>query len=67
MRLSPITRFLFHKDDDDLDYLNEDGQSIEPTWYLFPHSSIYMVDGILAFCRKNSYINKAYTLIFWLF
>ncbi|KAM3733934.1 hypothetical protein ACB098_11G175300 [Castanea mollissima] len=34
-RLSPITRFLFHKDDDDLlDYLNEDGQSIEPIWYM---------------------------------
>ncbi|KAG6654498.1 DNA topoisomerase 2-like isoform X1 [Carya illinoinensis] len=34
-RLSPITRFLFHKDDDDLlDYLNEDGQLIEPTWYM---------------------------------
>ena len=57
MRLSPIPRFMFHKDDDDfLDYLNEDGQSIEPTWYLFPHSSISLVDGILAFCMKNSYI-----------
>lgn len=34
-RLSPITRFLFPKDDDILlDYLNEDGQSIEPTWYM---------------------------------
>ncbi|OVA19386.1 DNA topoisomerase II [Macleaya cordata] len=34
-RLSPITRFLFPKDDDILlDYLNEDGQSIEPTWYV---------------------------------
>lgn len=34
-RLSPITRFLFPKDDDLLlDFLNEDGQSIEPTWYL---------------------------------
>ncbi|CAN6696972.1 unnamed protein product [Malus baccata var. baccata] len=34
-RLSPITRFLFSKDDDRLlDYLNEDGQSIEPTWYV---------------------------------
>ncbi|KAJ4711597.1 DNA topoisomerase 2 [Melia azedarach] len=34
-RLSPITRFLFPKDDDKLlDYLNEDGQSIEPTWYM---------------------------------
>lgn len=32
-RLSPITRFLFPKDDDKLlDYLNEDGQHIEPTW-----------------------------------
>lgn len=32
-RLSPITRFLFPKDDDKLlDYLNEDGQQIEPTW-----------------------------------
>nr|DAD29697.1 TPA_asm: hypothetical protein HUJ06_031165 [Nelumbo nucifera] len=34
-RLSPITRFLFPKGDDILlDYLNEDGQSIEPTWYM---------------------------------
>ncbi|XVE99509.1 hypothetical protein REPUB_Repub03eG0205100 [Reevesia pubescens] len=32
---SPITRYLFPKDDDGLlDYLNEDGQSIEPTWYV---------------------------------
>ena len=31
-RVSPIPQFMFHKDDDDLlDYLNEDGQSIEPT------------------------------------
>jgi len=30
--MSPITRYLFPKDDDILlDYLNEDGQSIEPT------------------------------------
>ncbi|XP_062115411.1 DNA topoisomerase 2 [Humulus lupulus] len=34
-RLSPITRSLFPKDDDILlDYLDEDGQSIEPTWYV---------------------------------
>ncbi|KAL5827358.1 hypothetical protein ACOSQ3_019200 [Xanthoceras sorbifolium] len=34
-KLSPITRFLFPKDDDKLlDYLNEDGQSIEPAWYM---------------------------------
>ncbi|KDP43495.1 hypothetical protein JCGZ_16782 [Jatropha curcas] len=33
--LSPITRFLFPKDDDNLlDYLEEDGLSIEPTWYV---------------------------------
>lgn len=32
-RLSPITRFLFCKDDDSLlDYMDEDGLSIEPTW-----------------------------------
>ncbi|CAL5353763.1 unnamed protein product [Camellia sinensis] len=34
-RLSPITRFMFPKDDGILlDYLNEDGQSIEPIWYM---------------------------------
>ncbi|KAI9169979.1 hypothetical protein LWI28_020463 [Acer negundo] len=34
-KLSPITRFLFPKDDDRLlDYLNEDGQTIEPAWYV---------------------------------
>ncbi|EFH59729.1 hypothetical protein ARALYDRAFT_898932 [Arabidopsis lyrata subsp. lyrata] len=33
--LSPVTRILFPKDDHILlDYLNEDGQSIEPTWYM---------------------------------
>ncbi|XP_068651823.1 DNA topoisomerase 2-like [Aristolochia californica] len=33
--LSPLTRYLFPKDDDILlDYLNEDGQYIEPTWYM---------------------------------
>ncbi|KAL7253420.1 hypothetical protein ACSBR1_007869 [Camellia fascicularis] len=34
-RLSPITRFMFPNDDDILlDYLNEDGQSIEPIWWI---------------------------------
>ncbi|KAG6761071.1 hypothetical protein POTOM_034263 [Populus tomentosa] len=34
-QLSPITRFLFPKDDDGLlNYLDEDGQTIEPTWYI---------------------------------
>ncbi|XP_010512994.1 PREDICTED: DNA topoisomerase 2 isoform X2 [Camelina sativa] len=33
--LAPATRILFPKDDDVLlDYLNEDGQKIEPTWYM---------------------------------
>ncbi|KAI8571649.1 hypothetical protein RHMOL_Rhmol01G0136100 [Rhododendron molle] len=44
-RLSPITRFLFPKDDDILlDYLNEDGQSIEPTWYM-PIIPMVLVNG----------------------
>ncbi|KAK9154871.1 hypothetical protein Sjap_002351 [Stephania japonica] len=44
-RLSPITRFLFPKDDDGLlDYLNEDGQSIEPTWYV-PAIPLVLVNG----------------------
>ncbi|RVW87704.1 DNA topoisomerase 2 [Vitis vinifera] len=44
-RLSPITRFLFPKDDDILlDYLNEDGQSIEPTWYV-PTIPMVLVNG----------------------
>ena len=44
-RLSPITRFLFPKDDDILlDYLNEDGQSIEPTWYV-PIIPMVLVNG----------------------
>jgi DNA topoisomerase-2 len=34
--LSPITRFLFPKDDDILlEYLKEDGQSIEPIWQVY--------------------------------
>ncbi|KAF5736455.1 DNA topoisomerase 2-like [Tripterygium wilfordii] len=34
-QLSPITRFLFPRDDDRLlNYLSEDGQTIEPSWYM---------------------------------
>ncbi|XP_047341634.1 DNA topoisomerase 2 [Impatiens glandulifera] len=34
-QLSPITRFLFREEDGILlDYLNEDGQMIEPIWYI---------------------------------
>ncbi|KAJ8565607.1 hypothetical protein K7X08_008183 [Anisodus acutangulus] len=44
-RLSPIARFLFPKDDDTiLDYLNEDGKSIEPTWYV-PIIPMVLVNG----------------------
>ncbi|XP_074575235.1 DNA topoisomerase 2-like [Curcuma longa] len=43
--LAPITRFLFPKDDDILlDYLNEDGQSIEPSWYM-PIIPLVLVNG----------------------
>uniref|UniRef100_A0A7N0TUR6 DNA topoisomerase 2 n=1 Tax=Kalanchoe fedtschenkoi TaxID=63787 RepID=A0A7N0TUR6_KALFE len=43
--LSPITRFLFPKDDDQLlHYLNEDGQKIEPTWYI-PVIPMVLVNG----------------------
>ncbi|OAY39989.1 DNA topoisomerase 2 [Manihot esculenta] len=43
--LSPITRFLFPKDDDKLlDYLEEDGLTIEPTWYV-PIIPLVLVNG----------------------
>jgi DNA gyrase/topoisomerase IV subunit A len=39
--LNTVTRCLFHEDDDKLlEYLNEDGKSIEPNWYfIFSFSS----------------------------
>ncbi|KAJ3681634.1 hypothetical protein LUZ60_014207 [Juncus effusus] len=44
-RLSPLTRFLFPKDDDILlEYQNEDGQSIEPTWYM-PIIPMILING----------------------
>ncbi|XP_057978601.1 DNA topoisomerase 2 isoform X2 [Malania oleifera] len=44
-QLSPLTRLLFPKDDDILlDYLNEDGQSIEPNWYM-PIIPMVLVNG----------------------
>ncbi|KAI4333104.1 hypothetical protein L6164_017951 [Bauhinia variegata] len=43
--LNPITRCLFHEDDDKLlDYLNEDGKSIEPHWYI-PVIPLVLVNG----------------------
>lgn len=44
-KLSPITRLIFPKDDDVLlNYLNEDGQSIEPSWYM-PIIPMVLVNG----------------------
>ncbi|KAL8496050.1 hypothetical protein ACS0TY_019960 [Phlomoides rotata] len=44
-QLAPVTRNLFHKDDDILlNYLNEDGQRIEPTWYV-PIIPMVLVNG----------------------
>ncbi|KAH7659032.1 DNA topoisomerase type IIA protein [Dioscorea alata] len=43
--LSPVTRFLFPKDDDALlNYLSEDGQTIEPTWYM-PIIPMVLING----------------------
>ncbi|KAM7265027.1 hypothetical protein ACFE04_002710 [Oxalis oulophora] len=44
-QLSPITRSIFCRDDDKLlKYLDEDGQSIEPTWYM-PIIPMALVNG----------------------
>ncbi|KAM3193856.1 hypothetical protein ACQJBY_070474 [Aegilops geniculata] len=44
-RLAPVTRLIFPKDDDALlNYLNEEGQLIEPTWYL-PVIPMVLVNG----------------------
>ncbi|KAF7079925.1 hypothetical protein CFC21_084086 [Triticum aestivum] len=44
-KLHPITRLIFPKDDDVLlNYLNEDGQSIEPSWYM-PIIPMVLVNG----------------------
>jgi DNA topoisomerase-2 len=48
-RLSPVTRLLFHIDDDAvLNYLEEEGQSIEPSWYcpILPTVLVNGADGI---------------------
>nr|GEY53668.1 DNA topoisomerase 2 [Tanacetum cinerariifolium] len=43
--LSPITRYIFHQDDElFLNYLNEDGQSIEPKWFI-PIIPMVLVNG----------------------
>ena len=48
-KLEDITRYIFHPDDDHvLDYLNDDGQSIEPTFYcpIIPMVLVNGSDGI---------------------
>eukprot|EP00931_Biecheleriopsis_adriatica_P084090 TRINITY_DN5779_c0_g1_i2.p1 TRINITY_DN5779_c0_g1~~TRINITY_DN5779_c0_g1_i2.p1 ORF type:complete len:1439 (-),score=388.65 TRINITY_DN5779_c0_g1_i2:164-4435(-) len=48
-RLSPVTRALFHPDDDHvLEYLEEEGLSIEPKWYcpILPTVLVNGADGI---------------------
>lgn len=43
--IAPITRTLFHKEDDAvLTYLNDDGQSIEPAWFM-PILPMVLVNG----------------------
>lgn len=43
--IAPITRSLFHPSDDALlNYLNDDGQSIEPEWYM-PTIPLVLVNG----------------------
>ncbi|KAL7580839.1 hypothetical protein ACA910_001112 [Epithemia clementina (nom. ined.)] len=44
-KLEPITRLIFHPDDDDLlDYLKDDGETIEPTFYV-PVIPMVLVNG----------------------
>ncbi|GJY14494.1 DNA topoisomerase 2 [Tanacetum coccineum] len=55
--LSPITRYLFHKDDELLlhNYLNKDGQSIEPAWFI-PIIPMVLVNGSEARGAWSSFI-----------
>ncbi|GJX55363.1 DNA topoisomerase 2-like protein isoform X2 [Tanacetum coccineum] len=56
-RLSPITRYLFHKDDELLlnDLNEEDGQSIEPAWFI-PIIPMVLVNGSEARGTLSSFI-----------
>ncbi|GJR75253.1 DNA topoisomerase 2 [Tanacetum coccineum] len=56
-RISPITRYLFHKDDELLlrNYLNKDGQSIEPASFI-PIIPMVLVNGSEARGAWSSFI-----------
>ncbi|GJS06597.1 DNA topoisomerase 2 [Tanacetum coccineum] len=55
-QLSPITQYLFHKDDEQLlNYLKEDGQSIEPAWFI-PIIPMVLVNGSEATGAWSSFI-----------
>jgi DNA topoisomerase II len=44
-KLAKVTRFIFRQEDDPLfEYLNDEGQSIEPKWYL-PIIPMILVNG----------------------
>jgi DNA topoisomerase-2 len=58
-KLEPITRCIFHPDDDALlEYLDDDGQSIEPTYYcpVIPMVLVNGADGQL--CVQNMCVFK---------
>lgn len=63
-RLAPMTRNLFHESDDALlDYLNEEGQSIEPTWWVGgcphkPNQYLDCIDCLLAGCIYSSHVEN---------
>lgn len=54
-RLAPLTRHMFNPADDQLlNYLEEDGDSIEPSWYLLPPSSHHLFcKGVRIFCMMS--------------
>ncbi|XP_059629465.1 DNA topoisomerase 2-like isoform X2 [Cornus florida] len=58
-RLSPITQYLFPKDDDILlEYIKEDGNSVEPSWYM-PIIPMVLVNGTeVIVTGDRSYIPK---------
>lgn len=55
-RLEPITRTIFHESDDKLlDYLNEEGQNIEPQWCATLLCSASIVSSVHADASVNAH------------